>query len=339
MDRPSGRLHHLPRALRESGHQVHVALISHGGDDLREEELGGVATSSRDVRRLGIAGALRNLHSLASQFRPDWVIGCSDAWTGYVAKRVADRCGARLAIDAYDDYEAYMPWNLPLHWAWRRAIGAADAVTAAGPQLASHLQRHRKSTTPVAIVPMAADPEFRPLDRVECRRHLGLPQSVPLIGYSGSWARNRGTDVLLRAFEQVRRQKPEARLVLSGRPPAYASSAEGVIALGYIDDADLPALINAVDVSCVITADTRFGRCSYPAKLCEAMACGVPVVATATQPVGWMLGDDPRFLGRIGDGGDIAARMLANLGMDRVDYGPVPSWPEAAIALRLAIGA
>lgn len=238
------------------------------------------------------------------------------------------QCSARVAVDAYDNYEAYMPWNLPLHWLWRHAIARADVVTAAGPQLAARLQQHRSAQTPVEVLPMAADPGFIKMDRLTARKALGLPEYVPLIGYSGGWARNRGTQVLIDSFRLVQRVHADARLVLSGHPPAAVCNEPGIIALGYLEDSQLPMLHNALDVACVITADTAFGRYSYPAKLCEAIACGVPVVATATEPVRWMLQNDARFLAEVANARDIATRILSNLDLGRVDYGARPTWSD-----------
>lgn len=331
IERPYGRFYHLPKLLAELGHDVRVRLCSHRGLPTSESDGDGVMWTSLDVRTLGLRAWLARAREDAAAFDPDWVVGCSDAWYGWMAHWLARQTGARLAIDAYDNFEAYMPWNLPLHWKWRRAVCAADAVTAAGPQLAERLDGHRRGKPSTVIVPMAADPIFVPHDRRAARRALALPVDAPLIGYCGGWARNRGTDVLLRAFRVVRARHPAAQLVLTGRPPPHALSEPGVLALGYVDDDQLPLVLSALDVACVITVDTAFGRFSYPAKLCEAMACDVPLVATATDPVRWMLKDDPRFLAPIGDAEGIAERVLAHLGNTRrFQYPELPTWTDGA---------
>lgn len=286
--------------------------------------------SSHDIRTLGLRRYLRCVTNEAAKFGPDWIIGVSDAWYGWLAHALSRRVGARLAVDAYDNYEAYMPWNLPLHWKWHSAIRAADCVTAAGPQLAILLDRHRRDRKPTAVVPMAADPAFVQHDRTAARAALKLPTEAPLIGYSGSWAKNRGTDVLLKAFRLVREQRPSARLVLTGHPPARALAGTGVITLGYLPDAELPLALSALNVACVITADTAFGRYSYPAKLCEAMACSIPIVATATEPVQWMLHGDTRFLAPIGDAHALAERTLAQLNTCRATYPGQLTWADSA---------
>ena len=300
----------------------------------------GVRWSSNDLLDVGPLRLVSALAIEAEDFRPDWVIGCSDAWYGWLADELAKRTGARLAVDAYDNYEAYMRWNLPLHWKWRSAVRAADLVTAAGPQLAAHLQAQRRGGRPVAVVPMAADPEFRIRDRRECRRLLNLPDHAPLLGYVGSWTKTRGTHLILDVFERVRAVRPDARLVLSGRPPASVLGRPGVIGLGYLPDAQLPVLVSALDVACIVTADTAFGRYSYPAKLCEAMACEVPVVASATGAIRWMLDGRAGHLARLDDPGDFADRALEMLERPVANYGKRTEWADSGRTLEsLLMGA
>ena len=328
--RPYGRFDHLPVALAALGHEVRVHLCSYRRLPSETLDRDGVVWSSHDFLTLGVPHLLRTAESEVRAFHPDWIIGCSDAWAGWLAHRLARRIGSKLAIDAYDNYEAYMPWNVPLRWLWRRAVRAADIVTAAGPQLADRLAQSRQNRTGMHILPMTADPGFVPMDRSVCRATLGLPQNVPLFGYSGGWTRSRGSYLILEAFDLVRQRLPDACLVLAGKPPAYALSVPGVIGLGYVDDALMPSVTNAVDLCCVVLANTSFGRFSYPAKLCEAMACGIPVVASATAAVAWMLGQDKRFLARVGDAADHARLMLANYEMRDPGYALPPSWEESA---------
>jgi|SRR4249919_1058078 len=330
IERPYGRFYYLPMRMAALGHEVCVLLCSHAEMPSLDLERDGVRWSSHDIRVLGVRGLVARFKQEVAAFNPDYIVGCSDAWYGWLGHALAQGTRARLIIDAYDNYEAYMRWNLPLHWQWRRAVHAADLVTAAGPQLAARLDRHRRGRRPTQIVPMAADPAFVPHDGVAARSALGLPVDAPLIGYSGGWASNRGTDVLLKAFRLVRAKRPDARLVLTGKPPSHALAEPGVLSLGYLPDAQLPIALSALDVACVITADTAFGRYSYPAKLCEAMACEIPVVATGTAPVQWMLHGDERRIAPIGDARAIADRLLCDLRGQRVKYRDLPTWEESA---------
>jgi glycosyltransferase involved in cell wall biosynthesis len=330
IERPYGRFYHLPAGLAALGHEVRVLLVSHHRLPSQQVRNTEVEWFSDDVRTLGPIALFHALKDKTRTFRPDWVIGMSDAQYGWLARQLANSVGARLAVDAYDNYEAYMPWNRPLHRMWRNAVRHADLVTAAGPQLADLLQSHRKDRKPPHVVPMAADPEFIPLDRRESRRQLGLEPEAEFIGYIGSWSKNRGSSMLLDAFRKLRSNRPGLRLVISGRPPEKILQEPGVLGTGYVADARLPALVNALNVACVITANTGFGRYSYPGKLCEAMACQVPVVATSTDPVDWMLGGRTQHLVPPGDVEAFVHTSQELLSRPINDYGARVTWETQA---------
>jgi glycosyltransferase involved in cell wall biosynthesis len=226
-----------------------------------------------------------------------------------------------------------MAWNWPLHQLWRSALAQADLVTAAGPQLAQLLGKHRTQRAPPQVLPMAADPIFAPRDKAVSRAELGLPAEGRWLGYSGGWGKSRGTEVIAAAHQRARESDPDLGLLLTGRPPAEVLALPGVRALGYIDDALLPAYVSALDAPLVVTAHTGFGDFSYPAKLCEAMACARPVAATATAPVRWMLGEHTRFLAPVGQVEALAKIAGESAALGRFDYGALPTWKHGAALL------
>ena len=264
------------------------------------------------------------------RFHPDCVVGFSDTPFGIMATYLARQFGTRSAIDAYDNYESYLPWLIPLHHLWRNALRHADVVTAAGPQLAQLLQQHRPGR-PVHVVPMAADPCYLPEPDVRfCRRRLGLPLDAPLVGYCGSIYRSRGIQLLFDACDELRRKDGDVQLVISGRKergvrlPSYAKW------LGYLPDEDMPFLLNSMNVLAVINQLSAFGRFSYPAKLYEAMACGIPVVATATEPAKWILGNQPMFLANPLAPSDLSAKLSRMLDLGHVSYPGIGNWASSA---------
>lgn len=335
--RPYGRFHHIPYLLSLQGIEVCVLLFSYHNDSNVKHTRGNITWYSLNLSALGLLRARRHAMAIASRFRPDWIVGFSDTYYGILAEHLGRKMGARIAIDAYDNYESYIPCLTPLHWLWRKAVRRADVVTAAGPQLASLLKRERPDR-PVCVVPMAADPCYLPkLDAKFCRRRLGLPLDAPLVGYCGAIYRNRGIHLLFDACDELRRMDGEVQLVLSGRKergvrlPSYAKW------IGYLPDEDMPFLLNSMNVLAVINRPSAFGRFSYPAKLYEAMACSIPVVATATEPAAWILEGDQRFLARPGDPHDLALKLLALLPQGRITYGQVPDWAASASLFERAL--
>jgi glycosyltransferase involved in cell wall biosynthesis len=314
---------------------VTVALLSYQpGEPAAELERDGVHWSAR-----GPGGYLARVAALARSTGPDWIIGLSDTWYGILAHRLASRNGTRCAIDAYDNYEGYIPWAWPLHWAWRRALARAALRTAAGPAL---LQRMTApgGTGGAVVVPMAVDPiGFRRLDRAECRRRLGLPEAGRLLGYLGSLHPNRGPELLFEAVRRVRCNPgaPALELVLSGRRSPGLWVPSDARWLGYLPREQVPRLLNALDVLVVINRDSAFGRYSYPIKLYEAMACQVPAVATATPATRWILAGHPELLAPPADADALAERISAALARGRIDYGPQPTWEQGAAQFEAAL--
>jgi glycosyltransferase involved in cell wall biosynthesis len=259
-------------------------------------------------------------------------LGCSDIWFGILAPHLAARHGSRALIDAYDNYETYHPMIPPLRRLWRQALRRADAVTAAGPQLADFMARSCGRSS-VGIVPMAADPEFIPSDSDWCRRQVGLPVGPIMLGYMGAIDGRRGVDLLFRLWPELKSKLPGARLLLSGRRSKGIRVPEDTIWLGYRPPEQAPLILNGLDLAFVLNRPSRFGNYSYPSKLYEAMCCGVPAVAAALPGTAWILRDHPRLLAQPGSVEDFLDKAHFALGFDRYPYGKQADWTASAAKL------
>ena len=122
------------------------------------------------------------------------------------------------------------------------------------------------------------------------------------------WERKGGPE-LVRAFEQVRRRFPNARLQVVGCSPAL--NAPGVEVIGRLPLETMPQYYLRASVYCLPTRVEPFG-----ATIVEAMACRLPVVATAVGAVPDMVEHDRTgYLVSPGDSKGLAAaleRLLAS---------------------------
>nr|WP_308309370.1 glycosyltransferase [Streptomyces sp. CHD11] len=132
------------------------------------------------------------------------------------------------------------------------------------------------------VVPNGIDPEhFRPAPAAAVRARLaplaGLPAQAPLAVCVGRLCRQKGQDVLLRAWSGVLRRVPDARLVLVGDGPdrdrLRAAAPGSVLFAGAVADAS--PWYQAADL--VVLPSRWEGMALAPL---EAMACGRPVVVT-----------------------------------------------------------
>lgn len=132
------------------------------------------------------------------------------------------------------------------------------------------------------VVPNGIDPErFRPAPATAVRAGLaplaGLGPAAPLVVCVGRLCRQKGQDVLLRAWDTVVRRVPDARLVLVGDGPDHdrlrQEAPASVVFTGAVTDAS--PWYQAADL--VVLPSRWEGMALAPL---EAMACGRPVVVT-----------------------------------------------------------
>jgi glycosyltransferase involved in cell wall biosynthesis len=149
--------------------------------------------------------------------------------------------------------------------------------------------------------------------REEVRREFGLPPEAPVVGWIGRLEPVKGGDLFLQALREVRARHPQVRAIIVGegsRREALAALAkelrlsDAVTFTGYRED--IPDLMHAFTVYALTSRNEGLGR-----TILEAMACGVPVVATRVGGVPEVVEDGiSGLLTSPDDTGALAAAML-----------------------------
>lgn len=178
---------------------------------------------------------------------------------------------------------------------WALQAGARRVV-AVGEVVAEAYRTHLPGKA-IRVIPnaVAAPPPLSPHERAAVRVELAGDAFRPLLISVGRLAPPKGFDDLLTAFVSLRRSMPAACLAIVGSGVLYAELAAQIVALGLEGHArligardDVPRLLAASDL--YASTSRREG---LPLAVLEAMAAGLPVVAT---PVG----DLPRILDGLG---------------------------------------
>lgn len=162
----------------------------------------------------------------------------------------------------------------------RSALRRADVLAV---QNAGDLATARREVpeAQAVLVPHPAEPVPR-VPRAEARRLLGLPAESPLFLFSGLLRLYKGWDVLLEAFSAVRRELPDALLVLAGEPwgeakPLAERPAPGgvLLRLRFLPPDERGLLFDACDaVVCPYRHATGSGIAA------DALAHGRPVIGS-----------------------------------------------------------
>lgn len=136
---------------------------------------------------------------------------------------------------------------------------------------------------------------FRPCNRSEARRELGIPEDVKLVVYLGLFNRYQGVDLLLDVITLVKGKAPDVRFLLMGFPDreyrrkATETGIDDVITFtGRVCYDRAPFFLSAGDLA----VSPKLSQTEANGKLFNYMACGLPTVVFDNQVNREILGDD-----------------------------------------------
>ncbi len=169
----------------------------------------------------------------------------------------------------------------------RELAASADAIISACAHEHDLLARYYDADPARMVsIPCGIDTDlFRPRDRDESRRALGIEQDRPVLLWVGRLEKLKGVDILIDAVAQL--EDPEVLLLVVGgehghelrgelEEQARAAGLGGSVRFtGAVPHEDLPDWYSAADVCVVPSYYESFGLVAV-----EAMACGTPVVAS-----------------------------------------------------------
>ena len=141
----------------------------------------------------------------------------------------------------------------------------------------------------IAVVYNGVDSKrFKPMDRLECRRELGLPLDKTILLFIGAFRKIKGVDYLVEAYSKLS-ENNSARdlfLVMIGDGELKNKIQNKISRLGLESKVklagirqhqEIPRWINACDILCLTSEDE-----GCPNVILEALACGKPVAAAKT---------------------------------------------------------
>jgi glycosyltransferase involved in cell wall biosynthesis len=250
----------------------------------------------------------RNLATKLAQLDADFVHAHNDTAIFYAALAgIIGRLAKTSLIGTFRNRPTHATAGARLLARW--AADRATHITAVSQELSDWLMRFhwvRQCTTVWNGVDLT---EFCPTGRVSiCRSELGIPPDAILVGHVGRFVPIKRHIDLLEAASRLKGAQPPIYFLLAGNGPLFgrfcacAAAHDNVIILSNIKD--VASFLRSLDI---------FVLCSEhegtPQALLEAMACGLPIIATR-------VGGIPHVLDA--DGFEPAGRLVPPLRPDRL---------------------
>jgi glycosyltransferase involved in cell wall biosynthesis len=182
-------------------------------------------------------------------------------------------------------------------WVERRAIQAAARTVVLTPRTVPILtERTGLPAERFAVLPDVIDAdafsERATEERVaEFRARWNLPAGALVVGYVGRIAREKGWPIILDIAERMRDDDVHWLICGDGnerdlfeKDAAERGLTDRVTVTGYLPNEDVPIAMGAMDLLLQASLHEEFGSV-----MLEAMACGLPIVATGTGGVAEVL--------------------------------------------------
>lgn len=309
------------RAMAKGHH--HIRVVNLAGASALSATLrdSGVEVVDLGQARLRDVAAFLRLRGLLLQWRPD-IIHAHLIHATLAGALLKSLTGAALVVTLHSEEANRGSLVAQIKNGLERIAlrQVADRVIACGPQVA-RWQGERLGERAIDIIPNRIPPAspLAPDQREALRGGLGCgPQDLICLA-AGRLTRQKGFDILVRAFGRLAPGHPAAKLIVAGDGEDRAALADLVRATGTSSSvrwlgarSDVARLMACADI---FVLSSRWE--GLPLVLLEAMTAGLPIVATEVGDVATVAGGNAALLVPPGDDAALA-EALSKL-LDRAD--------------------
>lgn len=320
-----GRQTRLFSALAKLGHEIDFLVADYKKFENKDIKLHQINVAVRPFSVFSLLGFLRNLNEKLKNREYDILIGSSDPLWGVFGYFLAKKNKVKFLYDLHDNYETYATYKIPFFKYFDRYVTKnSDIVTAISFALKDKVSKVRKRK--VFVMQNGVDLKlFMPLERNSSRKKLKLPVDSKIIAYAGSLQKSLGVDILIKAFEKLKKQLPDIKLLLVGRlSPNKRDMPDikkrGIVTFDALKQNKVVLAINAADVVVIPSPTNEFTKYCFPYKCVEYMACNTPIVATSLSDLKLMLKNYKDSLCKPDDENKLYEKIKRQLTKGKINY-------------------
>ncbi len=282
------------KGLIAAGHEVHVFAPEYEDfDDVEPYIFRFPALDLSDQIDISIVVPIKNLIEPAvGGVKPALIHSQHPIWMGDLAASFARALNIPLVFTFHTQYEKYAQHYTPIapklarlitEEVVRRYLRHCAHVVVPTESIREMLAKTYGIEQGVTVVPTPVDlMKFRELQPAKVRARFGLEGEEVLL-FVGRLAREKGLDMLVRAFTLIQELRPGVRLLLLGRGPYEEALKAKISKLGLKDLVTFAGVVPHEEVPDYYAAADLF---VFPSTtetqglvIIEAMAAGLPVVA------------------------------------------------------------
>jgi len=331
------RLYEIPNQLALLGHHVECFCLSYQSHDEgtwdesdEYKQLIWYSKSYTGLKKMGILSYPFYVLKKLQKIQPDIIIAASDiphiVWGAWCAKKL----NKPFVADLYDNFEGFGQAGIPgMKHLLRQAVCQAQLVTTTSQPLADLVINDYAAQGQVISMPSTVDLQtFCKKSKQSARKQLGLPPNKQYIGTAGGLYKDKGVEVIYKAWEQIKNEMPNVHLVLAGPfhsdyPPPTGGQ---VHYLGALPHYEIATLFQALDIGIISILDTPFGRYCFPQKAYEMLACHLPVVVANIGEMSYLFKDISQTLFEAGNAEDLALKLSQQLNTPLQTQFTIKAW-------------
>jgi glycosyltransferase involved in cell wall biosynthesis len=212
--------------------------------------------------------------------------------SSYLAGMLAKKYKKPFIVTQHNTWIDYRSWlnimeNLNDLTIGKSVLKRADRILTVSKETMKYVLRLGADKTKTSVMYNGVDTNcFRSAKKGESREKLGLPKNRTIIFSVRRLVYKNGLDTLIESAAIVARNNPDILFVVAGKGPSKQLIEDHIKELGieentkltgFVPDELLPVYYNAADYFVLPSASGE----GLPLVLFEAMACGLPVIATA----------------------------------------------------------
>jgi len=243
--------------------------------------------------RLMFPAVKRAVERIRQEFDFDLIDGHMVYPNGVVAARLGELYNKPVVITGRGEDMLRFPDYPLIGDEIRYALRNATQCVALSTEIADRMQAHGAESAKISVIANGVDwHKFNPISKNEARRRLNLPPDRPIVVSVGNRQERKGFHILVDAIPIIRRQHPDVLCVIVGGTSPFGHDYTRTIEervringvqrhvrlVGRCLHHELVEWYSAADAFALLSSGE-----GSPNVLLEALACGVPCVAT---PVG-----------------------------------------------------